>query len=465
MPNIIVEDPKEKYRAWGLKTLGLIMRDADITPDQLINPYGCTGLFDPCGDGDLVSLAMCGADPLMDALGWRANNVCKIIKQYLTWIGPAAAVGMNPGEFTPDGIVEECCEPRKTVAWNTCEWEMEGFGHLGNSGGAVCLWDDMKECEGQPDRFLLDGSPIESNLHFRSIVAAEVILQTLRWMLKNGNATQKGHFDGLDRVITTGVLDRKGNPCPALDSFVINWAGGCFAEAGAEWSDARGTVALPEGYSIIDTIWNLYRHQSRRRSMSPMLSAQTMLPGDAFLVGSPETIECLRMCNVCHTMCSGGDDCDIQVTINNRESREYYVQLVTGQQSTFGYGYLYHKGTAIPYMESNLVGNDLYLLWRKVGNVPLLWMEYQDADSLDLGRIPGNHFRTSDGGRFLHYTQTKETCAQEVMDFRPRMRYDGRWMQARITGFECADFPRRLPVCDPWHPDFYIPGPLQALTA
>lgn len=460
----LANNQREKYRSWGLETLGMIMRDTDLTPDTLINPYGCNGLFDPCGDGDLISLAMCGADPFMDALGWRSSNLCRIIKQYLTWVGPTSAVGQNPGGYTPDGIVTDCCEDRKPVSWQTCEWEMENFGHLGNSGGAVCLYDDLKECEGMPDQFMLDGTPITSNLQFRATIASQVILQTLRWMIKNGNATTKGHFDGLDRIITTGVLDRKGQPCPALDSIVVDWQAGCYAGAGTStWTDGRGTVAIPEGYSIVKLIYTLFRHLSRRRSMAPMLNSQGLQNGDFFIAGSSDQLECLRDCFVCETMCGGSTEQNIQIVINQKESREFYMQQLTGAGNYFGFGSVSYKGMTIPLIETDILGDDLYLLFRKVGNVPLLWGEYQDTASLDLSRIPGNHFRSSDGGRFLHYTQTDNTCVQEVTDFRPRIRYDGRFMQARIAGFTC-DTPVKIPTCNPWDVNFYIPGPFTAAT-
>lgn len=460
----IIESPREKYRAWALETAGLVLRDTPLTPSNLINPYGCTGLFDPCADNDYISLAMCGADPLLDALGWKPTDVCRIIKQYLTWMGPASAVGQNPGAFTPDNIVAACCDDRPGVAWGTCEFEMKNFGHLGNSGGAVCLYDDIKDCENLPDRFMLDGSPITSNLHFRAVVAAEVILQTLRWMLKNGNATTPGHFDGLDRIITTGVLDREGNACPALDSVVVNWGAGCYAGKGAEWVDGRGTIALPTGYSIIDLFFQLNRYMMRRRGMAPTLNAQGFQLGDVFIAGSSDKIECLKACNTCHTMCSGDKGQNIQVVINSKESRDYYTMLTTGPANRFGFGYVNIRGVNIPYMEADYLGDDLYFLWRKSGNVPLLWGEYQDMNSLDTARIPGNHFRPSDGGRFLHYTQTDNTCVQEVTDMRPRLRYDGRWMQARIVDFQC-DMPITVPNCNPFDPGFYIPGPLTAKTA
>lgn len=469
MPDLMItETPQEKYRAWALdimqRSLG-INRDTPLTIGNLVNPYGCTGLFDPAADNDYISLAMAGADPLMDALGWRSSDICNIIKQYLTWMGPANQAGANPGAVTPNNIVTACCDDRPTVGFGTCEFEMGGFGHLGNSGGAVCLYDDIKQYSNLPDRFLLDGSPITSNLHFRAVIAAEVILQTLRWMIKNGNATTPGHFDGLDRIITTGVLDRKGQPCPALDSVVINWDSGCFAEAGAAtWTDARGTVALPDGYSIIDLFFQLNRYMLRRRSMAPTLNAQGFQLGDVFIAGSSDRIECLKACNTCHTMCSGSTAENIQVTLNNRESREYYTLLNTGPANRFGFGYMNVRGVNIPYIEADYLGDDLYYLWRKSGNVPLLWGEYQDMNSLDTARIPGNHFRPSDGGRFLHYTQTDNTCVQEVTDMRPRLRYDGRWMQARITDFSC-DMPVKMPTSDPWMPTFYIPGPLTAKTA
>ena len=459
----LLESPREQYRAWGLNKLDLILRDTPLTPSDLLNPYGCTGLFDPCGDGDLISLAMCGADPLMDALGWRSSDICRIIKQYLTWVGPSNQAGANPGAVTPNNIIAECCDDRPSVSWGGCEWEMSGFGHLGNSGGAVCLYDGIKDCANMPDRFLLDGSPIESNLHFRAIMAAEVIMQTLRWMIKNGDASTPGHFDGLDRIITTGVTDRQGNPCPAMDSVVVNWGAGCFA-SGSEWVDGRGTQALPDGYSIVDLFFLLNRYMMRRRGMAPSLNSQAMQLGDVFIAGSSDRIECLRQCNVCHTQCSGDAGQNIQVVINSKESRDYYTALTTGPANRFGFGYMNVRGVNIPYMEADYLGDDLYFLWRKSGNVPLLWGEFQDMNSLDISRIPGNHFRTSDGGRFMHYSQTDNTCVQEVTDFRPRLRYDGRWMQARIVGFDC-DMPVTVPNCDPWNPGFYIPGPLTAKTA
>ncbi len=466
MPNelSIIESPREKYRAWALETAGLVLRDTPLTPSNLINPYGCTGLFDPCADNDYISLAMAGADPLLDALGWRPTDICRIIKQYLTWVGPNVAAGQNPGTYTPNNIIEECCDDRPPVAWGTCEFEMEGFGHLGNSGGAVCLYDDVKACENLPDRFLLDGSPITSNLHFRAVVAAEVVLQTLRWMLKNGNATNKGHFDGLDRIITTGVLDRKGQPCPALDSVVINWGAGCFAGKGAEWVDGRGTQVIPTGTSIIDLVYHLHRYMMRRRSMAPTLNAQGFQLGDAFIAGSTDRIECLKQCNTCHVVCDGDRAKNIIMQLNQREARDFFTLLSTGPGNRFGFGYMTVRGVTIPYIEADYIGDDLYYLWRKSGNVNLLWGEYQNTASLDTARIPGNHFRPSDGGRFLHYTQTDNTCVQEVMDMRPRLRYDGRWMQARIVDFQC-DLPTTMPNAHPFDPGFYIPGPLVAKTA
>lgn len=468
---VIIETPQEKYRAWALDTAqkmsGMKFRETSLTLATTLNPYGCTGLMDPCGDNDFISLAMAGADPLLDALGWRPSNVCRIIKQYLTWVGTANQAGQNPGAVTPNNIVAACCDDRNAVSYGACEFEMSGFGHLGNSGGAVCLYDDIKECENMPDRFFLDGSPVSSNLQFRALIAAEVILQTLRWMVKNGNASTAGHFDGLDRIITTGVLDRQGNACPALDSVVIDWGSGCFAgDATSTWTDGRSAtpIAIPEGTSLIDIFFTLNRYMARRRSMSPALNSQGFQLGDVFIAGSSDRIECLRMCNVCHTMCPGSTSENIQIVINQRESREYYTMLNTGPANRFGFGYMNVKGVNIPYIEADYLGDDLYFLWRKAGNVPLLWGEYQDTNSLDTSRIPGNTFRPSDGGRFLHYTQTDNTCVQEVVDMRPRLRYDGRWMQARILDFTC-DMPVTVPHADPFNVGFYIPGPLVAKTA
>lgn len=450
--------PQDEYRKLAADYIrrSFVQRGTDLTLDNFLNPYGCTGLFDPCANNNLISLSMCGVDPFMDALGWTASTICRHIQPYLTWAGDAALAGGAPGAVVPpSGIIADCCDDRPPIAYGTCEYEIEGFGHLGNSGGTICIYDDLQECATTPARRRLDGTVVDSNVEFRALLAAEVILQTLRWMIVHGDSTIPGHFDGLNNIIITGRTDRQGNPCPAMDSMLVTWNDGCYNELDATWTDSRGDQTIPAGNNIIDVIYCMWKQCMKRKKMSPMLAAQGTSIGDMFIAGDPEKLECLLDCLTCKVKCQVGDSPN--EVLWEPQSQEFLESLRGGNNDFYGFGFLRYKNMRIPLVGADYLGDDLYFITRRSGSMEMLFGEYQDMANLrSLNEFNGSDFSSSDDGRFLHYMQHDNTCLSPVMDMRPRIQYPGSWCQGRIIGFQCDMGIDCVPSCNPWSTDFYF---------
>lgn len=451
----------EKYREWGVQQLSKLeqlKREKDVErlsitdcgPDAYANPYGCQGWADPCGDGDIISLSMCGASKLLDTLDWRGTDVCRDVFQYLTWVGPSELAGTNgavPAGVppTPKGVIEGCCDPRPGIAWgDMCKYEVNGFAHLGRSGGLTCMYEDsLKQCETSPlVRF--NGTLIRSNFEWRAAMAADVILQDAQWMVIYGDRSKPGQVDGLEKLIGTGATSYDGKRCPGLDGGVITWNGGCFATADSVWEDGRtescGPITIPEGTSYITLLKWIVANQNARISMTGNLRSQGLRPGDRYLAVNPMDAMCLLDCMTCYRMCDA--DCNVHVTIESTKAQEFRDSLMGG---FFGDGQLKLDGGMLPLLADPTIPQGThYLMIPRVGNRRMIFGEYQDMNSVD--RPDTTRFQVSDGGRFMHYQQNKETCFEHVVDHRMRLQAPGRYLQFKITGFTC-ELPNVIPSC------------------
>ena len=94
-----------------------------LAVSDLATIYGCCGLFDLCGDDDLISLSMQGADKFMDWLGWEGTDVCIIEKNFISWVQPSEA-----GART--GWVGDPCGDPNSIEFGTCAFRIEDFGRL-----------------------------------------------------------------------------------------------------------------------------------------------------------------------------------------------------------------------------------------------------------------------------------------------------------------------------------------------
>lgn len=462
-----------KYREWGINQLakiadlkaekGLKPTDrisiAECGPDDYCNPYGCVGWADPCGDGDIISLSLCGGSKLLDVLDWRPTTVCRDVRQYITWIGGEEMAGMNLCEMAeqsgiptaPCGIIEDCCAPRPGVAWGGCKYEVDGFALIGRSGGVQCIYDDgLKPCETSP-MFRFNGQRITSNFEWRSVLSAQVIMQDVNWMVFWGDRRVQGQVDGLNNLIGTGLADYHGNRCSALDGITITWKGGCYATEGGTWEDGRtadcgAPISIPAGTSVIDLLKWIRRNINARIRMTGNLRGQSVGAGDQALVVNSNMAQCLLDCMVCYRMCDPATP-NVMVFINNADSQTFRDSLLGG---FFGDGQLRLDGGYLSLLvDDTLPDNVAYFLTFRVGSQRMIQGEYQDMGSIDRSSF-GDTYMPSDGNRFMNFKSTKEACIKHTVDHRMRLTVPGSFAQAKIV-FE--DFmgdcvPVKIPSCN-----------------
>ena len=459
---IAIEDRAEQYRTFVLKKLDNIFKTTtpqerasaqyrhDLTVDAQTNPYGCTGIVDPCGSGDLMSLSWAGSDVFLDAWDWRPSTVCDSKYEYLLWATGAEGAPAQLGH--PGG----CCDPRTGIIWETCKFEMTGFALIGRTGGTLCSYEDgLTPCEQYPQT-RLDGSRVKSNREWRANMAFEAILQDLRRMMFLGDADNLNEFDGFQKLINVGVTDYQGNSCALLDSTVITWNSDCNASGGtAVWNDHTGVPQpIADGTSIIEVLERVIWVTLFKISQTRSLANQTRRLGDIFIAASSANIYCLLRCYACHNLCSCGAANLSCACMTGPESRAFLESLYGGY---FGFGQITLHGIQIPFLATDWgIGNDIYVFTRKVGNKWAIYGEYQDLRKM--GK-QANTVSITDRGRFHNYESHDETCVRYTTDFLPRIQYPGRHLQTRIVGFTCDDLPGNYGL-DPLATNFWQGGPV-----
>ena len=79
---------------------------------------------------------------------------------------------------------------------------------------------------------------------------------------------------------------------------------------------------------------------------------------------------------------------------------------------------------------------DAYLLTNNIGGQKLIQGQYNDM-VVAAAQRPG-WFDYTDGGRFLTWANTDETCQERVVEFQPRLLSWAPWAQARFHDLNCA---------------------------
>ena len=209
--------------------------------------YGCCGVFDLCGDNDLISLSLAGVSPLLDYIGWESTDVCILERNFID--------RYLPGEESREGWVSDACADPNSVDWSTVAFRIEDFARLRRSSPTRDVTkNSMRLCEAQP-RYRLDGSTISDDREYNAVMVAEAMAQDLNIMVVNGNSGTAGQFDGLEQLVKTGYTDFKGRRATTMDSTVVDWNGNSLAGgAGATWTDERGTRAVAATASFTDML-------------------------------------------------------------------------------------------------------------------------------------------------------------------------------------------------------------------
>lgn len=422
---------KLKQQRYGLKNRA--SQEGDLTISDVPTINGCCGLFDLCGDADLMSLSFSGTEPLLDWIGWQRTDVCKIIKNFVTWVRPART-GQGAASV---GYVSNPCSDGNEVEWGGCDFTLDGFGRLRRKTPVRDITQlGLRLCEQQP-RYRLDGSPITDDMEFDMRLATEVMLQNLKQYIVTGSFGTAGLFDGLEALVKDGYLNSKGQPCSIMDSIVVDWNGNNLDGGnGITWNGS----GVANTYSLVDVFLAIYRRIRQRISWAPPLAAQNLSVGDMVIVGTSSFLQCLMDSFTCWTVCPGQSF--YNVTADTRAAlRDFRNNLMGGM---FGAGRIFLDGFEIPLiaydwgLQKGGNHSDAYFLTGSVGNIKLLNGQYNDMAGVPGRGQAGQLFDVTDGGRMLTWVDADNTCVNRQVEMQPRLLMWAPWAQARIEDVVCT---------------------------
>ncbi len=416
-----------------------------LTESTVATLFGCCGLFDPCGDRDLMSLTLEKRNPLLDWIGWEVTSECLVQRNFIDWVRPAA--GLSGTRST--GYLSDPCADPSGVDFGVCGFELRDFARLRRAGPVRdATMNAVNYCQASP-RYRLDGSPITDQREFDMLLATEAIMQDLRLMLVDGNAAVAGQFDGLQQLVKNGYTDPDGRRCAAMDSIVVDWNGNTFGDlSGAHGATWNGS-AIAAGFDFFDVLFAVVRRIRQRINWSPMLAGAPLNVGDMILVLPTFMINCVLNAFTCWSLCT-------DAVTDNYESRTFRTSLNGGM---FGFGRITVDNQEIPLLgyDWNMVNGptlgDMYLLTGRLGNYRLISGQMLDMRQPVSG-YPEAQFAYTDGGRLLTWVERDHTCVKQVVETRPRLLVPAPWAQARFQDVKCVTVDGPMSP-DPWETSFF----------
>ena len=420
-------------------------KEASLTLSTMGQVAGCCGLFDPCGSNDLLSLVLEG-EPFLDWLGWQPHNFCRQFVKLITYMGPAgAATG------TSETGVKAACDDAKGVEFGTCEVLLPDKGRIARAGPVRDLTDNNRRiCEEWPV-FMKDGVQITDELVWSVALAGTAVKQDLKRLVITGNAANANEFSGLDTLVNTGYRDaRDGHSCSAMDSLVVAWA-------------SNPMSYKPNGvHGLTDYLVDIVRRIRMRASWANLGGIAV---GDMVLMMPGFLRDCLLDSYTCWSVCPTA--VDPTLFLNSLEARTFRNTLNGGM---YGAGQIFVDGVPIPIVTYDwaplgqvapyFVG-DIFVLTRRIGNVPVLWGQYTDmTDPVTAFNEQAGyaHYRAIDGGKFLAYWKTDNECTEMTVVMRPNIYLSAPWAQARISNVACQR--PLVPISPDPTSSYYVEGDL-----
>lgn len=444
----------------NLKVRGIPMpktiERAELSVSSVASIYGCCGVFDLCGDDDLISLSLAQPDGLLDWIGWDVTTECVIEKNFIDRV--------IPSEETRQGWVGDACASPNTIDWAATAFRIEDFGRLRRGAPTQDVTKNhLRLCESQP-RYRRDGTPIMDDMEYRAVLTAEVMLQDLKLMIVEGNATTAGQFDGLEQLVKVGYTDFKGRRSSLMDSIVVDWnfntlSGG----AGMTWTDGRGTRAINAGATFTDVLRSVMRILKTRIKNSG-LGALNLQYGDIAIVTTSEMAEAIMDQFTCWSVCEGGQF--NEANLNTLEARRFREDLMGGTVDANGNviqveGVISVHGMSIPIISydwglQNGSYTDIYILTGSVGGRKVLTGQWNDMREVPSRYENAYKYFSVDGGRVLGWFENDQACVQQVMEMQPRVVSWAPWTNVRISNVS-AQTPGGNLTFDPLNTSFF-PG-------
>lgn len=403
---------------------GMASKEAALTLSALPSLYGTSGLFSMCGDNDLMSLTV-ESEPLLDWLGWRPNNEHRQFVKLISYIGPEGAAAGTETNGTG-----AACDDAAGVEYGAAEILLPDKGRIKRAGPTRDLTEiHRKLCDEHPV-FMKDGQQITDDLLWAITLAGVAVRQDLKRLIITGNAANANEFSGLQTLVNTGYVNATdGRRVSAMDSIVVPWA-----------NNPMGHL-LNGAHSLVDYLIAIVR-RIRQRAMWANLGGVAV--GDQVLVMPIYLRDCLLDAFTCWSVCPGAQY--NEANLNTLEARGFRNTLNGG---AYGMGQIFVDGTPVPIItyDWQAVGQsapyftgDIYVLTRRIGNVPVLWGQYVDMNqpAARFAEEAGfTHYRATDGGKFLAYWKTDNECVQTSVVMRPNLYVSAPWAQARITDVAC----------------------------
>ena len=435
---------------------GMAVEKQRLTVSGVADIYGCCGVFDLCGDDDLISLSLAGPDAFLDWIGWELTDLCTIEKNFIDRV--------IPSEANRQGWISDACGDPNSIDWATCAFRIEDFGRLRRAAPTQDVTkNNLRLCDSQP-RYRRDGTAIVDDLEYRMVLTAEVMLQDLKLMVVDGNSATGGHFDGLEQLVTTGYTDFKGRRCSLMDSIVIDWnfnplSGG----AGITWTDGRGARNVSATASLTDVLRSIVRIVKTRIKNSG-LGVMNLQVGDMIILSTSEMAEAILDQYTCWSVCEGGQF--NEANLNTLEARQFRNNLAGGTITANGNqlqveGFVTIHGMQIPVVSydwglQNGSYSDIYVLTGSVGGRKVFNGQYNDFRSVPVRYENAYKYFTTDGGRVLGWFENDHACVQQVQEIQPRLISWAPWTNVRITNAS-ADTPGGHLTFDPLNTSFF-PG-------
>lgn len=398
---------------------GIARKEASLTASTLPQLYK-DGLFAMCGSNDLLSLSL-EDEPFLDWLGWRGSNEVRQFVKLITYVGPSGTAAGSASS----GVGAACDDPNG-VEFGKVEVLLPDKGRIKRAGPVRDLTENnRKVCDEYPV-FTKDGQQIQDELMWSLTLAGMALKQDLKRLVVTGNAGNANEFSGLQTLVNTGYRDANtGALAPSMDSQVIAWSNNVMT-----WKK-NGTHVL------VDYLIDIVRRIRQRAAWS---SLGGVAVGDQVLV-MPTFLRDQLLDSYTFWSIQPGVQYN-EANLNTFEARTFRNGLNGG---TFGMGQIFVDGTPVPIITYDWMSigqsapyhtGDIYVLTRRIGNVPVMWGQYVDMTqpAARFGEEAGyGHYRATDGGRFLSYWKTDNECTQSVVVMRPNVYLSAPWAQARIT--------------------------------
>jgi hypothetical protein len=442
---------------------GLVQQNAQQQKDNwtttfgaLSNPtmYGRNSFLDPCYQGDMFGLQT-ETHGILSWLGWRKNPFWKKTVQFITWWRGAGADEGTTGAGSP-------CEDPTGWEWGECSYDMCHTSWYHRQGDPLGPHNVQNRCL-TSQRVRMNGTVITDDWEWQLNGILQALKQDVNWDVVHGSHLNSWEMNGLESIIRTGYTDNNGNPCPMVDSWLIDWLNDDLDGAINGWGNFFDML-----HELVNLILRRARPIGRIRESDMVLFTQ------------PFMADCLLDAFACYSVCGVN-------TQNDRTDQALRAQILAYRNSLNGgplydgeaaVGFLKLKnGRRVPIMVDETFDitkpganycTDIYLMTRRIGNRDVFYGEYLDLAEYAnrMRKFTTNNIagiRVEAGGRFAFRGKMDNWCGMAMAGISPELYLSAPWAQARIMNVCC--YRRFKPeVGTPFQQD-YLPGGAQLYPA